>query len=67
MFDILGAGDGASFTLAGKNDLLEGTQEIAIEAIRSRPSTSIDLASLGIIDHVVAEPVATPLMLSTCR
>ena len=33
MFDILGAGDGASFTLARKKDLLEGTQEIAIEAI----------------------------------
>ena len=49
MFDILGVGDGASFTLVGKNDLLEGTQEIAIEAIRSLLSTNIDLASLGII------------------
>ena len=67
MFDILGAGDGASFTLAGKNDLLEGTQEIAIEAILSRLSTSIDLALLGIIDHVLTEPVATPLKLFTCR
>ena len=46
MFDILGTGDGASFTPVGKNDLLEGTQEIAIKAIRSRPSMSIDLASL---------------------
>jgi hypothetical protein len=35
MFDILGAGDGAWLTVASKNDILEGTRKVAIEAIRS--------------------------------
>ena len=48
MFDDLRAGDGARFTVASKNELLGGTQKVVTEAIRSRPSTSRDLASLGI-------------------
>jgi hypothetical protein len=40
MFDILGASDGAWFTLASKNENLEGTRKVAVEAIRSRPSPS---------------------------
>ena len=47
MFDILRASDEARFTVVSKNDLLEGMQEIATEAIRSWESPS-NLASLGI-------------------
>ena len=35
MFDILGVGNGALFTMASKNDVLEGTQKIDTEAIQS--------------------------------
>ena len=42
MFDTLRVGDGARFTVESKNDLLEGTHEIATEAIRSRQSPSIE-------------------------
>ena len=40
MFEILRAGNGAWFTVASKNEILEGTRKAAIEAIRSRPSPS---------------------------
>ena len=50
MFDDLRAGDGTLVAVASKNDLLEATQNAVLEAIGSRPSTSIDLASLGIIE-----------------
>ena len=33
MFEILRAGDGAWVTVASKNEILEGTQKVAIEAI----------------------------------
>ena len=40
MFDILRAGDGAWFTVVSKNEILEGMQKVAIEAIWSRSSPS---------------------------
>ena len=40
MFEILRAGDGAWYTVASKNEILEGTRKVAIEAIQSRPSPS---------------------------
>ena len=40
MFEILRAGNGAWFTLVSKNEILEGTRKVAIEAIRSRPNPS---------------------------
>ena len=40
MFEILRAGDGAWYTLVNKNEILEGTRKVAIEAIWSRPSPS---------------------------
>ena len=40
MFDALRVGDGARFTVESKNDLLEGTHEIATEAIQSWQSPS---------------------------
>ena len=50
MFDDLRAGDGTLVAVASKNDLLEATRNAVLEAIGSRPSASIDLASLGIIE-----------------
>jgi hypothetical protein len=40
MFDIVGASDAAWFTVASKDEILEGTRKVAIEAIRSQPSPS---------------------------
>ena len=48
MFDDLRASDGTLVAVASKNDLLEAMRNAVLEAIGSRPSTSIDLTSLGI-------------------